>query len=109
MKFGAAIEEAKSGNLIFREGWGGKEMFVFMRPEDSLDIDFVIEKVKSVPDAFKKHLTGVRDKAIAAGEAPGKINFSAYLCMKTSDGSVVNGWLASQTDIQAEDWGLIIP
>jgi hypothetical protein len=29
--------------------------------------------------------------------------------MKAADGSIVNGWLASQTDILAEDWVLVNP
>lgn len=26
------------------------------------------------------------------------------ICMKTADGKVLTGWLASQTDILSEDW-----
>ena len=29
--------------------------------------------------------------------------------MKAADGSVVNGWLASQTDMLADDWELVNP
>jgi hypothetical protein len=35
------------------------------------------------------------------------IKFSACLCMKAADGSIVNGWLASQADIITEDWYLL--
>jgi hypothetical protein len=29
--------------------------------------------------------------------------------MKAADGSIVNGWLASQTDMLADDWVLVDP
>lgn len=35
------------------------------------------------------------------------VKFTAYLCMKAADGSIVNGWLASQTDMLAEDWTIL--
>lgn len=36
-----------------------------------------------------------------------KIKFTAYLCMKAADDTVVNGWLASQTDMLANDWVIV--
>ena len=30
-----------------------------------------------------------------------------FICMKTADKNVVFGWLASQTDMLAEDWKII--
>ena len=35
--------------------------------------------------------------------------FTQYICMKAADGSIVNGWLASQTDMLADDWVLVDP
>ncbi|WP_262482542.1 DUF2829 domain-containing protein [Bacteroides neonati] len=32
------------------------------------------------------------------------VKFTAYLCMKAADGTIVNGWLASQSDMLANDW-----
>lgn len=98
LTFGDAIEAVKSGKLISRVGWNGKGMFVFMRPADELDPAFIIEKVKSLPDAFKEKL---KNTTFQEGE---KVKFSAYLCMKAADGSIVNGWLASQVDMISKDW-----
>ena len=36
LTFSEAIDQAKAGKLIQRKGWNGKDMFVFMRPGDSL-------------------------------------------------------------------------
>lgn len=35
------------------------------------------------------------------------IKFDAYLCMKAADNTIVNGWLASQSDMLADDWVII--
>ena len=102
LNFGQAIELVKKGNLVARKGWNGKGMFIFMRPADELDPLFIIEKVKSLPEEFKKTLKGV---TFQEGE---KVKFTAYLCMKAADNTIVNGWLASQTDMLAEDWQELI-
>ena len=33
--------------------------------------------------------------------------FTPYICMKTADDSIVNGWSASQTDMTATDWVIL--
>ena len=78
MNFGEALEAVKSGNLISREGWNGKGMWL----------------------AYQKaaEATGVPEGTIC--------KFLPYLMMKTVDGSFVP-WLASQTDVLAEDWGIV--
>ena len=73
-----------------------------MRPACELDTETVVNKVQSLPDSFKKWV------ADHYGDAPtDKIKFGSYLCMKAADGSVVNGWLASQTDMLSEDWTVV--
>lgn len=103
LSFAEALNAVKMGYLISREGWNGKGMFVFMRPADELDPQFIIEKVKSLPKAYKNTLKNV---TFQEGE---KIKFGAYLCMKAADNSIVNGWLASQTDMLSEDWCILKP
>lgn len=97
MNFGQAIEALKEGKLVQRIGWNGKGMFIFQRPSDELPIDFIIDKVKSLPQSLKDYYKGCDN----LGET---VNFTAYLCMKAADGTIVNGWLASQTDMLSEDW-----
>ena len=97
--FGQALESLKRGHLVTRKGWNGKGMFIFMRPEDCLSTEKVVNHVKSLPESFKKWIANnYGDSEID------KIKFTAYLCMKAADGTVVNGWLASQTDMLANDW-----
>lgn len=107
ISFGAALEVAKSGGRIARHGWNGKGMFVFMRPADELHIDMVIDKVKSLPQSVKdfylQDVTGENGQRLEA-DGNDKVKFTAYLCLKAADGTIVNGWLASQSDMLSNDW-----
>ena len=112
LTFGEALEAVKQGKLIAREGWNGKGMFVFQRPEDSLSTDFIINKVKSLPQSLKDYYVAQfahNTNEEKEGKSPNDVavKFTAYLCMKAADGSIVNGWLASQTDILSSDWCIL--
>lgn len=85
MDFGRAIEALKRGRKIAREGWNGKDMFLYYVPSASYPPSTDIAK-----EAFN-------------GEA---VPYGAYIAMKTAQGNVVP-WLASQTDALAEDWKIV--
>lgn len=116
MDFGKAIEALKQGKRVAREGWNGKGMFVFMRPADELSVDTIVNQVRSLPKSVKDYFDAVyfddNDKNITQSEV--KIIFKEYLCMATPNEpsangwmTIVNGWLASQTDILSEDWTIL--
>lgn len=86
MNFGLAIEAAKKGAKITRRGWNGKGMFLYYVPEG---------RYPARTDAAK---------SIAAED--GKVDYGAYIAMKTAQGNVVP-WLASQTDMLADDWEVV--
>lgn len=96
LNFGQALEAVKEGKLIAREGWNGKDMFVFQRPADTLDATF-IQNVKSLPQKVKDYFS--------LGQV--RVKFTAYLCMKNAQGEIMNGWAATQTDMLAEDWTIL--
>ncbi len=100
--FGQALESLKRGHLVARKGWNGKGMFIFMRPEDSLPTNMIVNQVKSLPESFKRWVANNHGDS-----ETDRIKFTAYLCMKAADGTVVNGWLASQTDMLANDWVIV--
>lgn len=109
LTFGEAIDLAKDGELIQRKGWNGKGMFVFIRPADELTVDFIVNKVKSLPQAVKNYYQGKLDEinklendTIVSTDY--KVKFTEYFCMKAADDNIVNGWLANQTDMLANDW-----
>lgn len=78
LSFGHAIELAKQGLCIARKGWNGKNMCVALVDENCYDVN-----TPAVLDAAN--------------------NKRAWLGMKTADNCFVP-WVASQTDILAEDW-----
>ncbi|MCL2880307.1 MAG: DUF2829 domain-containing protein [Treponema sp.] len=84
MKIGEAIELARAGSRITRQNWNGKGQFVFYQ-EGS---------VINPADA--------RNGVLATMEGP--ITIRPHLDMRTVDGSIQIGWLASQTDMLADDW-----
>ena len=83
LSFGAALEVAKAGGRIARQGWNGKGMFVFL-------VSGSVFKVNRPP------LLGIYPEGT-------EITYHAHIDMKTADNQIVP-WLASQTDVLAEDW-----
>lgn len=83
--FGRAIKSLKEGYKVARDGWNGKGMFLALVEGDNWGI-------------------GVNDPRDFKG-AP-MIKNSDFIGMKTADNKFVP-WLASQTDILAEDWTVI--
>lgn len=104
LTFGEAILALKKGKRVARNGWNGKGMFIFERPADELEVGFIITKVKSIPQSVKDFFQKKDSLQTPSEQGLTKVKFGSYLCMYAADGSIVNGWLASQTDMLAEDW-----
>lgn len=83
MDFGKALSALKAGQLVARHGWNGKKMFLYLVGGSTF-------KVSRAP------LLGIFPEGT-------EINYCPHIDMKTADGSCVP-WLASQTDILADDW-----
>ena len=86
MPFGLAVEAVKKGHKVARSGWNGKGMFLFLVPGSTF-------KVNRAP------LLGIYPEGT-------EINYHAHIDMKTADDKVVP-WLASQTDVLADDWYIV--
>ena len=84
MNFGHALELLKRGEKVARKGWNEEGKFIFIASEFEL-------VTKADMEAFQK--LGV--------------NVDNTICMLNAQGDCVVGWLASQTDLLAEDWELI--
>lgn len=76
--FGDAIKYLKRGLMVTRKGWNGKGMYLFKSPK--------------VGCQMYKQYTG---KDIN--------DLQEFIVMKAADDTLVP-WLASQTDLLAEDW-----
>jgi hypothetical protein len=94
MNFGEAIELANAGHRIQRAGWCGKDMWVLCSPD-----------CEALPaDSFWPGLN--RDYALANG---GTAKPLPAFTIKTATGEILIGWLASQTDMLADDWQDLAP
>lgn len=97
MNFGQALEAAKAGQKILRQGWNGKGMYVVAMPGYA-------------PIACNANTA--RAHGIPLGTP---VTTAPYLVMRAVNPPgvaglyLVPGWLASQTDMLAEDWSVISP
>lgn len=104
LTYGTALEAVKEGKLIARDGWNGKGMFVFQRKEVQMNIDLLLS-LNTLPKGVKDYYERKHQPIIYPHDV--QIVFSPYLCMKTVDDKIVNGWLPSQTDMLANDWCIL--
>lgn len=86
MNFSQALDEIKAGKKVSRSGWNGKNMFVFLVPGSRF-------KVNRPP------LLGIYPEGT-------EIDYHAHVDMRTATGQIVP-WLVSQTDLLADDWGVV--
>lgn len=91
MDFGMALIALKRGESVARKGWNGKGMFLTLQKGSTVDGD------KMRNEGAKKYYTGC------------KCNIAPHIDMKSADGTYIVGWLASQTDMLAEDWEIVHP
>lgn len=89
MNFGQAIEELKAGKKVSRSGWNGKGMWIVLMP--ALFLDHTIVNART-----SKHLGAGVD-----------LDSQPYIVMFTAAKQWQPGWLASQADILADDWGVV--
>lgn len=86
--FGWALDQLKHGRMLARKGWNGKGMWIALSPGFELEADRVF--TPPIADAI--------------GDGTGQ--FLPYLMMRTVSGTFVP-WVASQTDVLANDWELV--
>lgn len=84
MTFGQALEAVKHGLRVARKGWNGKGMYVFLAKDPEFRTDADISE-------FEKHGVEVSD----------------LLVLRTAQGTLQPGWLATQSDMLAEDWLIV--
>lgn len=83
---GGAVKNMVDGKKVAREGWNGKDMFLFLVSGSRF-------KVNRPP------LLGIYPEGT-------QIDYCPHVDMKTVDGKIVP-WLCSQTDLLAMDWIII--
>lgn len=86
MDFSEALVKIKEGKRVSRSGWNGKNMFIFL-------VNGSTFKVNCPP------LLGIYPEGT-------EITYHGHIDMRTADNMIVP-WLASQTDLLANDWGVV--
>lgn len=98
LTFGHAIDQLKKGATIARTGWNGRDMFLYLNPGSHDAKPPAMERGELIdgvhPDLFEKGATGT-------------VTRLPNINMRAASGATVTGWLASQTDILAEDWTIV--
>ena len=89
MNFGEAIEALRQGERLQRKGWNGKGMFLILVPGSPN-----IKPVAGTPYSNAGII--------------GEVNIKPHIDMYTAQGEMQPGWLASQTDMLAEDWQVFV-
>ncbi|WP_286174077.1 DUF2829 domain-containing protein [Rhodobacter sp. NTK016B] len=91
--FSTALRVIKRGGRVARAGWNGKGMWVALTPGS----EFPAQHAKD--GHASKHRAREMEPQVGHN-----ITLLPHIDMRAADGSMVIGWLASQTDLLAEDW-----
>jgi hypothetical protein len=94
MSFGHALHALKAGHRVARAGWNGKGMWL------SLSGPLGPREIASENFWSKNN----SDYADANG---GSATVLPCITMKTATEEILMGWLASQTDMLADDWTIV--
>jgi len=92
MNFGMAIEAMKMGYKVAREGWNDKHMFLVLVPGTE---NCQLKEGTPYEKAINTEVTG-----------QSRVSINPHIDMMTATGEFQPGWLASQTDMLADDWGI---
>jgi hypothetical protein len=93
LDFGAAITALKEGRRVARQGWNGKNMFLFLLPAGTVPTKAIYDPALRV--VIEKEIGGDTFEALGS------------IRMFTADKKILTGWLASQTDMLSEDWVIL--
>ena len=92
MSFGFAIETMKKGKKVARAGWNGKGMWITYNGGHA---NLEAENFWNSNNSDFAHDNG------------GEAEVIPFLSMKTADDKILMGWLASQSDMLADDWMIV--
>lgn len=97
MNFSDALQHAKDGCKIHREGWNGKGQFAVVMPSLYLPPFNTADTARKVNDRTAKWI---------GEDAP--LDSQPYFALRNAQGKWQPGWLPSQGDLFAEDWVAVV-
>lgn len=86
LSFSIALDYIKKGEKLTRTGWNGAGMFVFLVPGSVFEVN-------------RKPLLGIYPEGTT-------VCYQPHIDMRVANGAVVP-WLASQSDLLADDWEVV--
>lgn len=86
LDYGEALLRLKNGERLAREGWNGKDMFVFLVPGSVFKVN--------------------REPLLSILGEGTEVTYRAHIDIKNADGSIAV-WVASVTDTMADDWYVV--
>lgn len=86
MDFGQALSNLKAGKRVAREGWNGKDMFIYLVPGSK----FVVNRAP---------LLGIFPEGT-------EVNYGEHIDIRKADGTF-GTWSPSNSDTLAEDWQVV--
>jgi len=86
MNFGQALEALKAGKKVSRGHWNGQGIWIYLVPGSKF--------VATRPPSLVLYADGA------------ECEYQAHIDMKTAQGILVP-WTCSQSDMLAEDWGIV--
>lgn len=95
LSFGMAIEALKNGHLVARAGWNGRGMWLVLVPGTEL-----AQLKEGTPYA-----TALSTASVNACEILPHIDM--WTTNAQGRRAMLPGWLASQTDMLSDDWGIV--
>lgn len=96
LSFGDALHFLKDGKKLARAGWNGKGMWIMLVPGT--------EGVELRPGS--PYAKALKDYVTTDGFME-QVAIGSHIDMFTAQGIMQPGWLASQPDMLANDWGLV--
>lgn len=103
LTFGQALELLKKGVCVARKGWNGKGMYIYLN-KGAFDHSLLgFDAGEKIPENHGSHIDGIGLGLFEAGDKD-IITRLPNINMASASKSIVTGWLASQTDMLAEDW-----
>jgi hypothetical protein len=92
LPFGDALRALQAGKRIARRGWNGKGMWLAYSPGST---------------ALPADRFWAGPNREYANERGGAADVLPCITMKTATGEILMGWLASQSDMLADDWEIV--
>ena len=95
MDFGDCLKMLKQGKRMARAGWNGKGMFIYLVEGYNVPTD-------------KWWIKTPAQEPTTAEKEKGFVTILPHIDMMSAQGTRVIGWLASQTDMLADDWEVVL-